>query len=1381
MNRMMSPFSRRCTGIAFVLLLSAAASAAPVLWTGSTSTDWADGANWGGTAPQNDTTTDIAIFSNATVTANLPALLNAARSVAGIKFGKPDAGGWFVKGPYTLTLGAGTADSGSCGIWSANTSGANTFSNNLLLAAGQVWSNASGGTLTLVGNIGEAGAGRSLTKAGAGTLTLAGSNSFTGGITLNAGLLRFGNAANLCGSGTLVDKPLVVNGGELVHTGTGEARFANISMAPSVTAALRLVSAAATLTLATNLTLSGSSTLYVGVNGYTTSGSSLLGSNNAALLINGPTTLYSGGTAYPYCRFNIPIVLNTNDLAALQNGSSGMTILAPISGAGNIRVGGGPTWSLQLLGANSFTGALIHAGTLTVGGSYSNLTELTLDAPSGKPELAFNKANALSGVTTPPWRFTSTSYSAPNLGANNQVAAGLSGTAPNASLTGNSGTILTLDVAEGAAFTNGTRITGAGFRVNKTGRGTQIFAGTNSYSGATLVSNGTFLVNGSIAGAVTNFAGSTFGGSGTVSGVVVVADGACLAPGSATGVVGTLTLASNLTLAATCTNRFDLGAIGASDKVVVSGDLVLNGTLDISTNASGFGAGLYTLFTYTGALSGSGLTVGAKPDGYTCVVKTDVAGAVKLLVSVEGAGLPPLIESRDPTGITSSSALLNGYLSTTGTAATTVYVCWGEQDGTASGAWEHTNAWPAEAWADGTASATNIALTADRLYYYTYYASNAFGVSTGAPARSFITGGVTLRGTAGGSEVGPVNGSFLVERPGGSCTNMDTVVNYTVVTNVADAATEGTDYSTLPHVVTIPAGQTSVTITVPVLVDARTEPVENVKLALAGGLYAIGTPGNDTITIANLAGFGGSVWWRDRDGNTGSRTNVWWSDLQDAVQLAQAGSAGTGLVKLCGSVTRTNLDAIGQIAITKGGYVRFSGGWTWNGGAEPVAQSGRSVLDANSTALGANKCRVVYVGSSDVTLQNLELTGGYATATPYGGGVLCSGASRLTLENVVVRNNTADTEYMDGGGGIRITGGGGHRISSSVIRNNVAQARGWGGGLFLDGTTLLIENSLIASNLVTTGTFDGNGGALAMINNAQLFLANCRITDNRCVGGGSAIHCATANVGGGGGVFTAYGCLFAGNRHATDPSGTPVEVIRAAQQSSAGTSRLVNCTVVSNYGGRVAAAAQASSGHFVGVVAANSIIQTCGLNAQGGDSYGSAVATSHVGLQNTTVQMQTNLNGYGMAAYVGGAWQWSHTNTLAQVLAALDLAGSNRFHSLTSSNTLSQALETNLEGDPGLVTDPLQLHGRPLFSLADNSTCFDSGINRAGSGFAYVDVNNNGAYDALVDVIVSGAPPAGTNYVYATDLAGNPRLKGAAIDRGCYETQSRGGTVVLFR
>jgi polygalacturonase len=103
----------------------------------------------------------------------------------------------------------------------------------------------------------------------------------------------------------------------------------------------------------------------------------------------------------------------------------------------------------------------------------------------------------------------------------------------------------------------------------------------------------------------------------------------------------TLSNSTGASLSAASVVNFLLGSNNAA--VAVSGNLTLNSTLNI-TNGSGFGPGTYTLFTYSGSLSGTPL-LGAQPPGYNCSLNTNTAKQISLVV-----GSPPAITNQ-PTGL----------------------------------------------------------------------------------------------------------------------------------------------------------------------------------------------------------------------------------------------------------------------------------------------------------------------------------------------------------------------------------------------------------------------------------------------------------------------------------------------------------------------------------------------------------------------------------------------------------------------------------------------------------------------------------------------------------------------------------------------------------
>jgi autotransporter-associated beta strand protein len=224
-----------------------------------------------------------------------------------------------------------------------------------------------------------------------------------------------------------------------------------------------------------------------------------------------------------------------------------------------------------------------------------------------------------------------------------------------------------IDVAD-STLTIAQDLGGAG-GFTKIGAGTLVLndssAATSNYTGSTTVSAGTLALsatgssgNSAVinvqSGAAFNVmantayapaANQTLGGTGTVYGAVTLSNaGSTIAPGLV-GTVGVLTLGDGTTASPLTLNggrvHFDLSSdatnASTSDRLVINGDLNLNGATRVAINRLGSSLqsnSTYTLMTYTGNLNGSAsnLVLPIVRQGLSIVDPTTTPGQIQLSV-----------------------------------------------------------------------------------------------------------------------------------------------------------------------------------------------------------------------------------------------------------------------------------------------------------------------------------------------------------------------------------------------------------------------------------------------------------------------------------------------------------------------------------------------------------------------------------------------------------------------------------------------------------------------------------------------------------------------------------------------------------------------------
>ena len=189
-----------CTKLLLVsgafLAMAMTANAVTRSWTGTTSSTWTTAANWGGTAPTNSISTDIAQFST-TTSGRMPNVAGT-RSINGLIFDTRD---WSV----TNSTVGGVLSVGGSGI---NIQSQRTVTLDTLIATnGGSWTTNGSAILNVNKAVTEIANGPyTLTKAGTGTMNLnanvsVGTLSLTGGSTVLGADNLLGDSMHLTGNG----------------------------------------------------------------------------------------------------------------------------------------------------------------------------------------------------------------------------------------------------------------------------------------------------------------------------------------------------------------------------------------------------------------------------------------------------------------------------------------------------------------------------------------------------------------------------------------------------------------------------------------------------------------------------------------------------------------------------------------------------------------------------------------------------------------------------------------------------------------------------------------------------------------------------------------------------------------------------------------------------------------------------------------------------------------------------------------------------------------------------------------------------------------------------------------------------------------------------
>jgi fibronectin-binding autotransporter adhesin len=494
-------------------------------------------------------------------------------------------------------------------------------SSNITLGSAALTTNFTGSS-TYSGIISDTGA---LTKSGTGTLTLSGANSYTGGTTISGGILQMGIANALSSTGDVTLSGGVFNLNSLSQSVAKISGSSNITLGSA--------------TLTTNFT--GSST-YSGIISDT---GALTKSGTGTLTLSGANS-YTGGTTISggILQMGIANALSSTGDVTLSGGVFNLNSLsqsvAKISGSSNITLGsatlttnftGSSTYSgiisdtgaltksgtgtLTLSGANSYTGgttisggilqmgianALASTGDVTLSGGVFDLNSLSQSIAkiSGSSNITLGAAALTTNFTG------SSTYSGAISGTGSLIKSGIGtlillGANSYTGGTTISGGILQMGIANALASTGDVTLSGGVFNLNSFNQSVAKISGSSNITLGSAALTTNFTGSSTFSGIISDTGSLTKSGTGTLilSGANSYTGGTTISGGILQmGVANALASTGDVTLSG---GIFDLNSFSQSvAKVAGSSDINL-GSATLTTNFTGSS-------TYSGVISGSG-------------------------------------------------------------------------------------------------------------------------------------------------------------------------------------------------------------------------------------------------------------------------------------------------------------------------------------------------------------------------------------------------------------------------------------------------------------------------------------------------------------------------------------------------------------------------------------------------------------------------------------------------------------------------------------------------------------------------------------------------------------------------------------------------------
>ncbi|MFN3536594.1 MAG: beta strand repeat-containing protein, partial [Brevundimonas sp.] len=1032
------------------------------------------------------------------------------------------------------------------------------------------------GSATQAGVISESIGPRPFEKIGAGELVLAAENSWTGETTITEGTLRLGIANAIASASALTvsaDGTFDLDGFSIAVgslTGAGDVTLGSGQLRVGSDNSSTVFSGSLTATDGSGATLSKEGTGVLTLGGVVTMATS--GAATNMVKVNAGTLVVSGAG-------DVTTDLLQN-FATLDNAGS-VTAFSVLQNFGTTTNSGAIIGLTQTFGTfdnhgtmgqlQALSGVATNHSTGTIDGGVQNFADFVTagvingDISNFSTALIENQvngriANEASGATV---TLTGAVTGITSYYGNDGTLLDLAGFSTAIGRIDGAGAIelgsAVLTVGSAGMNDSFSGVISGGGALIKTGAGSLTLTGANTYSGATTVSGGVLDVAGSLTngGGLTVQSGGMLAGAGSIGGLTIIQNG-----GTLVGAAGSVLTMNALTLSDGAIIDVTLGAPAADALFAVTGDLTLDGVLDI-TDGGAFGAGVYGLMTYGGALTDNGLEIGDMPIGYSAgrlQVQTSVAGQVNLV----NTSLADLLfwDGGDPLNA-DNGAIDGGDGVWTLTGAT-----WTDVDGAANGAMNPT---PGLAVFMGTAgtvtlddsagalSATGLqfaangyVLTGDGLALVEETPGSGVNLRVGdgtaagagwtATIASDLTGAVRLRksdlGTlvltgnaahTGGTEI--AHGALRIGDGGTTGSLAGDVLNAGVLAfDRADDVSFGGVISGTGAVVQAGGGVLSLTgastFTGATRVEAGTLDVSSADDRL-GSLTALSVAEGATFalgaTVQNVGSFAGDGVISGAGGTLSAGLNHHNTIFSGSLLVSAVNLSGTGTLTLSGAHAVDTLRISNTVRIGAGGWSDLTG---TDG---PVVQMSGGLLDLDGNALLIETLEdLAQPGALDLGDGGvLTLSDGrtqFHGAITGSGALIKDGADDFTL--------AGDVSYD---GDLTIVNGGVVLASTAALTGDLALAVASGGRFDLNDTDqrlvglsgfgqvdlgagaleLALGDTVFGGDFAGTGDLTLSSGALSLGGDSSAFGGSLTINDGAALTGAGSVGGLTTIAEGG--------------------------------------------------------------------------------------------------------------------------------------------------------------------------------------------------------------------------------------------------------------------------